>query len=213
MGALTRQTGAPFTAVNWQPDVTQLLDEHHLVAYSGVAQRRLHFAASLGQFLESQQHVEVCSFYGRHITDLESFCYQLERAVPGSPLERTLEGPTGVVSLLRQRQTVGMRPPARYRYYIWHDADVLVRHEASLFGELIDAMMGVAAESEYASNDLLLIHRCVFVGGPVLDAYADNPRGQFHRWLPDGHREPFWQAVTGLERPPVLRFQIDLLGK
>jgi len=60
---------------------------------------------------------------------------------------------------------------------------------------------------------LLLIHRAVFVGGPSLDLYAEHPEGQFQSWVKDEHPEPFWHVVTGLDRPPVLRYQIDLLGK
>ena len=49
MSALIRQPETPFTAANWQPDVVQLLDEHHLVAVSDAARRRMHFDA--GQFV------------------------------------------------------------------------------------------------------------------------------------------------------------------
>ncbi len=211
MGALTRDQGSPFRIADWQPDVTQMLDEHHLAAWSREPRRRLHFAASLSQFLESQRDTEVCTFYGRHITDIESFCYQLERAIPGAPLERRIDGPSGVTAMLRQRQTFGLRPPAKYRYYVWHDADVLLKRDEKLFARLLDALMGVAAEAEYASDDLLLIHRSVLVGGPLLDVYADNPKGQLQSWYDDGHKDRFWEVVTGIERPPTMRYQIDLL--
>ena len=211
MGALTRQAGSPFGAVEWQPEVTQLLDEHHLSAWSSEPQRRLHFAASLGAFLESHRDTEVCTFYGRYITDLESFCYQLERAIPGAPLARRIDGPGGAVALLRERTTWGLRPPARYRYYIWHDADVLLRHDQRLFGRVLDAIMGVAAEAEYVSDDLLLLHRLVLVGGSLLDVYAEDVRGQCRSWFDDGHAEPFWQVVTGIDAPRVMRFGIDTL--
>lgn len=212
MSALTRQHDSPFDCGDWQPDVAQLLDEHHLVAWSHVPRRRIHFAVSLGQFLESQRDTEVCVFYGRFITDLESFCYQLERAIPGHELERRIDGPRGVTALLRARQTLRGRAASKFRYYIWHDADVLLRHNHLLFGRIMDAIAGVGAESEYASDDLLLIHRCAFVGGPMLDLYAEDPRGQVQSWHSDGYGEPFWRVVSGLERPPFLRYQIDLLG-
>ena len=81
------------------------------------------------------------------------------------------------------------------------------------FGQIVDAMAGVAAEAEYVSDDLLLLHRAVFVGGSVLDVYAEDAKSQFQKWLVDEHGEPFWKVVTGLETPPFLRYRIDLLGK
>lgn len=214
MSALPRQVEIPLLATDWQADVTQLLDEHHLVAWSEVPQRRTQFAVSLGQFLGSQRDTEVCVFYGKHITDLESFCYQLERAVPGQTLDRRIDGPRGVVSLMRSRASFRGRPESKFRFYVWHDADVLLRANHKLFGEIVDAIGGVSAESEYVSDDLLLIHRAVYVGGSILDVYAEDERGQFRAWAPDAHGgDPFWKVVTGIDTPPYLRYQIDSLGR
>lgn len=213
MGALTRHSGSPFTAPDWQAEVTSLLDEHHVVAWSANLRGRLHFASSLSQFLGSLRDAEVFTFYGRFITDLESFCSQAEQAIVGPTLERRIDGPGGLAALLRSRQTFRDRVASRYRYYIWHDADVLLRHDRRLFGKLVETIFGVAAEEEYAADDLLLVQRAILVGGPALDLYADDPLGQFHSWFRDEHPEAFWQVATGLERPPVLRYQIDLLGK
>ena len=87
----------------------------------------------------------------------------------------------------------------------------LLREDADLFGRLADAFAGVAAEAEYVCDDLLLIHRAVYVGGVHLADYAENSLGQLRCWYPDDPEEPFWQLVTGIERPPVLRYQIDTL--
>lgn len=213
MTALTRQPDSPFGAANWQPEVVQLLNEHHLVATSEAPRRRMHFAVSLGQFLQGLRDAEVCTLYGRFITDLDSFCYQLERAIPGPLVERRIDGPRGITALLRSREVYRGRPASKFRFYIWHDADVLFRENERLFGRLVDALAGVAAEAEYACDDLLLIHRTVFVGGHALDGYAEREDGQFRVWAPDDDAgEPFWQVVTGLEQPPVMRYQIDSLG-
>lgn len=213
MSALSRQPEALLRGGQWQADVAQLLDEHHLVAWSAQARRRLHFAVSLGQFLESQRDVEVCTFYGRFITDMDAFCHQLERAIVGLPLERRVDGPSGVVNMLRSRQEIPGRVPSRYRYYIWHDADVLLREDHRLFGQIAEAMAGVAAEAEYVSDDLLLIQRSVYVGGPMLDVYAEDDRGALRSWLDDGLGQPFWKLVTGVEAPPVLRYGIDQMDR
>lgn len=213
MSALSRQTEMPpLLVADWQADVTALLDEHHLAAWSDLPQRRTQFAVSLGQFLGSQRDTEVCVFYGKFITDLESFCYQLERAVPGPSLERAIEGETGIVSLLRARASIKGRPETKYRFYIWHDADVLLRHNKALFGQIVDAMAGVAAEAEYVSDDLLLIHRSVLVGSSLLDIYSEDENAQFNAWLRDGSGEPYWQMVTGLARPSFMRYKIDALS-
>jgi hypothetical protein len=213
MSALSRQPEVPLLQEDWQPDVTQLLDEHHLVAWSDIAERRTQFAVSLGQFLGNQRDTEVCVFYGRHITDLDSFCYQLERAIPGPALERRIDGPRGIVPLLRNRVSNRGRPETKYRFYIWHDADILLRADHKLFGRIADALAGVAAEAEYVSDDLLLLHRTVYVGSSILDVYAEDPNGQFQSWFRDSHDDPFWQVVTSIDKPAFLRYRIDLLDK
>ncbi|MDX2147050.1 MAG: hypothetical protein SFZ23_05960 [Planctomycetota bacterium] len=211
MRASSRHKDVPLAPRAWLPDLVQLLDEHHLVAWSDSPRRRLQFGSALASFLMRQQNTEVCLFYGRCITDLESFCEQLERAIPGPSLARRIDGLDGVTSLLRLRADTGALIPSRYRFYIWHDADTLLMHNKALFGRLADAMMGVAAEAEYTSDDLLMIHRSVFVGATPLGRYAADPSGQFQSWAKDGFAEPFWQVVTGIEHPRVLTYRIDVL--
>lgn len=212
MSALSRQPESPLVVADWQPDVLQLLDESHLVATSGVATRRLQFAASLTQFLCSQRDTEVCPFYGKYIADLESFCHQLERALPGPTLLRRIEGFDSVTSLLRYRVSHMGRRAARFRFYVWNDADVLLRADRKLFGRVVDAMAGIAAESEYVSDDLLLIQRAVFIGGPSLDEYFEDEGGQFKSWWHDGFGDPFWKVVTDLEAPSFTTCTIDSLA-
>lgn len=212
MSALSRQPEVPLLVADWQADVTQLLDENHLVAWSEFPQRGTQFAVSLGQFLGGLHDAEVCVLYGKYITDLESFCYQLERAIPGPSLERRIDGPGGVVALLRERASFRGRPETKYRFYIWHDADVMLRANHVLFGRLVDALAGVAAEAEFVTDDVLLLHRTVFVGSSILDVYAEDRRGQFRSWYDDGHGEPFWRVVTGVAAPSFLRYRIDKLG-
>lgn len=212
MTVLYRPTESPFSVVEWQPDVMAMLDDHHLVAWSSRAYRRLQFSATLQQFFGAQRDTDVCVLHGRFITDLESFCCQLERLLPGPPLQRRIDGPSGVTNLLRSRHTFRGHPAAKYRYIVWNDADVLLCSDPRLFGELVDALAGVAAECEFASDDLLLLQRVAFIGGPALDVYADDERGQFRRWLPDSVGEPFWKVVTGLSEPPIMRYAIDGLA-
>lgn len=213
MSALSRQSEPPFGAIDWQPDVTQMLDESHLVAWSGSPRMRLHFAASLAHFLDSLRDVEVCVFYGRFINDLDSFCHQLERSIPGGPLDRRIDGGRGITGRLRMRQTFPGRMPSKYRYYVWHDADVLLRDNIPLFWRLADALMGVGAEAEYVDDDLLLIHRVVYVGSPLLESVSGQARGPFRSWFRDGLGDPFWKVVTGVDEPTTTVFHIDGLGR
>ena len=94
------------------------------------------------------------------------------------------------------------------RYYIWLDADHLLRADHALLGMAADALMGVAAEAEYSSDDRLVIHRAVFIGGPALDVYAEDERGQFCTWAAHARRASPWPIATGLSRPPVRRYRI-----
>ena len=212
MSAIFRPSNTPFGLGDWQADVVQMLDESHMCAWSSQAGRRVRFAVSIAQFLQAQRDTEVCTLYGRHITDLESFCYQLERTIPGPALRCRIDGPDGVTALLRTRESFPGRPATKFRYYLWHDADILLHRDSALFGRLVDAMAGVAAEAEYASDDMLLLHRSIFVGGTMLDEYASDERGQFRCWFDDGLGEPFWQVVTGIERPSFVRFPVDRLA-
>ncbi|MCC6676697.1 MAG: hypothetical protein IT436_06095 [Phycisphaerales bacterium] len=209
MSALARQSDSPFSLADRPAEVTQLMDEHHIVACSADPRKRAQFGASLGQFLSTMRDTEVVALQGRAITDLESFCQQLERALPGPALERRIHGLGGVVNLMRHRQTFGMRTPSKFRFYIWHDADTLLRSDPMLFGHLTEAIAGVAAEAEYVCDDVLMIHRGLFIGGPDLDRYADLPNGQCRAWVNDDQGEPFWQVVTGIEQPSFLKYDIE----
>jgi hypothetical protein len=59
---------------------------------------------------------------------------------------------------------------------------------------------------------LLLIHRCVYVGGAILDIYAEDGKSQFNQWLDDGQGDPFWRVVTGVEAPTFTRYRIDSIA-
>jgi hypothetical protein len=212
MSALTSQRDHANPALGWHADVVQLLDEHHLAATSSSPARRIRFASALAGFLHGLRDAEVCALHGRGITDLESFCLQLERSIPADrDLERRIDGPRGVTALLRHREVYRGRPASKYRFYLWHDADTLLAADECLFGRLVDAIAGIAAEAEYVSDDMLLIHRAVFVGGAELERYAHRPDGQMRAWYDDGSGEPFWRVVAGLDAPPVLPFSIDRL--
>lgn len=211
MRVLSRHDDAVFGSTDWQPEVLAMLEDHHLVAWSGLNRRRNRFSARLQQFLGAQPDTDVCVLHGRSITNMDSLCHQLERVVPCDLLERRVEGTNSLTELLRSCEYFPGRRPSRYRFFVWNDADVLLRAEPELFARVTDAMAGVAAESEFGEVDGLLIQRAVFIGGPLLESLAHEATSPFNSWASDGSDEPFWQLVSGLERPPVLCRPVDLL--
>jgi hypothetical protein len=198
----------PIEVRPWAVDVLQMLEEHHLCAWSESADRRAKFCVDLAWQLSSLDDTQVCVLEGSRITDLASFCSQLGRTLGFDRVARQIDTPTGVVGTLRRRHTPKGQTPIKRRYYLWQDADVLLRRDHRLFGRLVDAIAGVAAEHEYANEDLLLLQRAVYIGGSALDMYAEDPRGQFRSWWSDGDEPPLWRVVTGVESPRLLRHAI-----
>lgn len=197
-------------AAPWPLEVLQLLEEHHLCAWAHAPDRRRKFGVGLAWHLSSLDDTQVVLLDGAKISDLGTFCAQLEGAIGLPRVERRIDTPGGVVGTLRRRFTprgAGRRPVKR-RYYIWLDADNLLRRDHRIFGQLVDAIAGVAAEYEYTNEDLLLLQRAVFIGGPSLDMYAEDPSGQFRSWWSDGGEAPLWRVVTGVDAPRLLRYQI-----
>ena len=201
--------------------MARLTDERHLAVWSDDADDRIVFAGRFGSFLQGVSDTEVVRLFGGAITNLDELCHQLERALPpddggNGVIRRRVSGPSGITARLRHQADFVGRSPIRRRYIIWHDADVLIEHDRRLFDAVADAIAGVAAESEYASDDLLLLTRAVYIGGPTLARYAHDETGQLRAWLGAGNGpgsgsgngsgsvEPFWRVVSGLDRPPVL---------
>jgi len=209
MGAGWSEPGNSALLASWQAEMGQLLEEHHVVAWSPVPRNRAVFGAEMAAYLRGLRDTRVCEIDGRAVTDLAGFCAQLERGLEGPVLARDIDGPDGVVALLRHDGREDAGPATKRRFYIWHDADVLLRHDHVLFGRLVDAVLGVAAEAEYASEDLLMLHRALFIGAPSIDLYAEDGRGQFSAWAAEGDEEPLWGVISGVARPPILRVKID----
>lgn len=213
MVGVVRQLHDRNDASDWLARAAQVLAEFHLIAWSRNLGLRERFGLEMAWYLQRMPQAQTCVINGAIVRDLESFCRQLERGLPGGhPLERSIDGKNGVIECLRRRPREspirGDVDIVKHRYYVWRDADVLLRADHELFGRLVDALTGVAAEAEYASEDRLLIHRAVFAGGPALDLYAQEPGGQFQRWLSESAERPLWSVVSGLKAPPMMRYAI-----
>ncbi|MFN7020875.1 MAG: hypothetical protein ACK4WH_06060, partial [Phycisphaerales bacterium] len=191
--------------------VLQLLEEHHLCAWSPDKHLRRQFVNDLSWHLRHLRQTQVCILDGTKITDLSSVCSILEAQLGTGRIAREIDSPLGVVGSLRRRPSPGGSEPIKSRYYIWSEAHQLLRRDPDLFGRLVDALAGVAADEEYVSEDLLLLHRAVFVGGPSLDVYAEDPRGQFRRWWSDRGEPGFWQVRTGVAAPKLVSRSIEAL--
>jgi hypothetical protein len=194
--------------VPWQLEAGQLLEEHHLCAFSADSRQRERFTIDLGASLAKFDDTDVCTIEGTRVHDLRSLCAELERCLGVGRLSRSIDGPLGLVEALRRRPQAAASPAIKRRFLVWHDAHVLLADDPRLFGRAADAIMGVAAEHEYCSDDVLLIQRAVFVGRPALDLYAEDPSGQFNRWYAERGETPLWKVLTGRRAPRVARWRI-----
>jgi len=187
-------------------EIAQLLDEHHLAVVSGRPRRRARLVAALAERLRSIADAEVCVLHGARINDLMTFRNELERSGVRPDATRASLAPTieGVIDALRSDGI-----SARHQYFIWEDADNLLDTNVRLFGQLANALMGVAAEREHVSDETLVLQRAVFVGGDKLGAYAEDPCGQFRTWFFEDGTTPFWEVVSCVGRPAVLTYRLD----
>ncbi len=204
-------SGFVFERGTWQPEVLAKLESHHIAAWAGDSASRTRFGASLQRFLVAQSGTEVCVLHGRNILDLEGLCSQLERLFPVDQLARSVDGANGLASILRNRGVGHQRVPMRQRFFLWHDADVLIRHNPELFNQVAEVIAGVSAEMEFAGDGGLMIQRCIYMGGQRLADMARNPESNLNRWSDDGPGIPFWALVSGEEYPTTTLCSIDSL--
>jgi len=192
--------------------------EHHVAVWSDNTAPRQAFALSLAEHLHALPDIEVLEFTGREIRSIADFSDQLgvQLSLLSGQAEAlsvvpTIDGPGGIIEALRERPAYpGHDTAAKIRIYLWHDADALLAADPAAFGAIVDAIAGIAAEAEYASEDLLLIHRGIFVGNSALATYARDARGQFRTWLSDSAGSPaLWKVISGVENPPVMVLPID----
>ncbi|MEM7622816.1 MAG: hypothetical protein AAF235_06390 [Planctomycetota bacterium] len=195
----------------WPADVQALLTDEHLAAWSVTPRAASDFAASLRQFLSLQPDTEVWTISCGTVHSLADAAAALEQFVPYGPIRPNIDGPGGITDALRQRGPSVFGSVARFRYIIWLDCDAAIEAAPKVFSKIVDAALGVAAEAEYATDELLAIHRSVFLGSDKLRAYASDARSQFRRWLGDAGQRPFWECVTGLEAPPVAVRRVERL--
>lgn len=206
---LNKMLRRPVEVLPWQQEVVQLLEEHHLCAWCKSKERRHKFGLDLARYIHGMDGAQVCLLDGSRITSIETFCKALELGLETGRVAREIDSPEGVVGALRrQRAGEAGESRARYRYYIWLDADVLMRRDEDLFCRLVDSIMGVAAAAEYVDPGTLLIHRAVFVGGPALDMFAEHSKRQFKVWYREPGGKSHWQTTTGVKAPRVLRYKI-----
>ncbi len=196
----------------WLAAAAALLEESHLAAWTASAPLRERFGVEMAWYLQHLPQAQTIVVAGAR--DLDGLCRHVEAGLhPGGPPgTREIDGPRGLIETLRKRPSesvlLGSAGLVKHRYIVWRDADLMLEADPALFGRVVDALAGVAAEGEYASEDRLLIQRVLFTGGPRLASYAADAHGQFRRWLGEGTSEPFWSTVSGLAAPPVRVYEV-----
>lgn len=198
----------PVGVAPWPLLAAQALEEHHLCAWSPRDRQRERFVADLASMLSRIDQTQVAVINGADAVNLDSFAAALGRALGVPRIAPSIDGDSGIVDALRAPHIGPDGRPVRRRYIIWSDAHEMLAADARLFGRLVDALMGVAAEGELVSEDVLLLQRVVFVGRPSLDVYAEDPRGQFRRWYSESGEPGLWRVVTGLKAPSVVTWRI-----
>ena len=182
-------------------DVPSLLDERHMVLWSRDLHRRERAADLVVNSLRAVQDAQVVSLPGAVIHDLKSLRTHLDHALPSAenrPLRATIDGPAGLLARLREpADPLPDHHHVKWRYYVWRDADVLLRSSPAVFSMMVDAVAGVAAEAEFTSVDLLLIQRLVLVGGPSLHVAACDPEGPMRAWRAGSS----WARLTKVAAP------------
>lgn len=197
---------ATFESTTWPDGIVQLLDDHHLVVLSDSAKARHQFGTTLTTHLGGLADTELVTIDGALASDLPTFCHQLEQQLKvhrdgPSPWWRDM---ASVIHALRSPATAPKR-----RYFLWHEAHVMLESDVELFCRMVNALLGVAAENEHITSEPLVLQRSVFIGGAKLGAYAQDHNGQFNRWLDDSEESPFWEVASVIDRPPVITFRID----
>jgi len=214
----------------WPDEIVQLLDDQHLVVIAdpagGDAADR--FAAMLARRLRQMAETQAVVIDGATVRDVPTFCRALEKQMLSREERRRLPAAQAwwrdvpnVISLLRHAPNGA---PKR-RYFIWTNADQasspgessgedgrgaggLLQRDPVLFGRLVNALLGVAAEQEHISPDPLVLQRAVFIGGRALERYAEDPHSALNCWL-DEAGSPLWEVASVLEKPPVAMYRLE----
>lgn len=203
-----RTTSTGIEGAAWPLAAAQALDEHHLVAWSDMPGQRELFAADLSALLLKIDDTQVCEIDGPRVSDLTTFCDQLARGLGVESVAPRFDSRGGVCEALRSYPTDGAEPPVKRRYILWRDAHRMLRADPVLFGQMVDALVGVAAEGEFVRDDRLLLQRTVFLGDASLDLYSEDPRGQMRSWFGESSGDSGWGLATGERSPRVLSWRI-----
>ena len=162
---------------------------------------RRNFVEQLHEQLESLEDTEILEIDGTSISEIDRFGVALAK---GLDLVEAPKDVNGVRTVLREYPH-----EPKHLFFIWRDADVLLEADVDLFGRLVNAFIGSAAERELITLDVLVLQRIVFLGGDKLGAYAEDPEGALATWLVDGDDDPFDEVKKCLSHPPVITYRLE----
>lgn len=202
--------------VTWQPDVMQRLESSHAAAWSNDQTARERFEHGMTRFVQRLDWADVRVVDAATVHSLADFTHQIEHgerqlAAEGDDAAHVEpSGRSGLIAALRRNTP--WRRAAVYRVLLVRNADALLARDPALFAACVDTISGVAAELEFADDgEPVRLLRAVYMGGPALDLYAEDPRGAFGTWLSElrSGNAPYWRLVSGLEAPSVEPMPID----
>lgn len=182
-------------------DIAPRADDAHMVLWSRSLHRREETATDVTAELNRMGECQVVTLAGAVIHDLNSLRAALDEKLPaddGSAMKATIDGPVGLLARLRQApRTFADGRHIKYRYFVWRDADVLLRASPEAFAVFVDAVAGVAMESEFDPQAMLLIQRLFLIGGPALERCFHDAHGPLRAWRPGSP----WHSKTHIAAP------------
>ena len=123
----------------WHEALIKNLPNNDFVILCSNRDNLIWFITNFTQYLSRQGGSEVSSIYGRHITDLMSFIYQLNLSLPVGYEIGQKHASHALYDLLLNFET---EPPSRF--IIWNDADYLYNHNRKDFILVFEDMIVAA---------------------------------------------------------------------
>ncbi|WP_305952664.1 hypothetical protein [Emticicia oligotrophica] len=122
---------------NWCEKISKTCLEKHLLCI-GSRENLQQFGTNLIQKLNFKFSAEVSSLYGKHIKNIEDFCYQLYHS--------TISDETFFVDGYFIRDILRDKRTAINNFFIWYDADILYQNSYDTFTMIFESFLEIGFE-------------------------------------------------------------------